>query len=625
MSAPARSSTRSAGNPADNPAAPPARIPWHAQPIMQMVKIHLLPYWPMLALGMGANLAVAAATSLLPLTVKLASDTIFAVEESYWLWLLPAAAMLIMAARAAASFAAAMLMGIAARRMVASVQNQLFATLLRGKYSTAAQIHSGALAASFLNDAARLEQTIPTAAVNLSRDSLTIIGLYAAMLYLDWRMALVFAALFPLAWMILRRFGRRTRRAAHQGLVATSSFATRVAEMLNGLRVIKAYGGEDREAGRARSAIGEMVRHFYKTLRGRASAGPVMEILAGIAIAGILYYAAYAARGGYLTQGDFTGFITALLLLYQPLRACARFHAVLQEGHASAARILDVIESAQDPAQSDKGASLRVGKGEIRLENVHLAYANAGQKALNKALNGIDLVIPAGKTLALVGPSGGGKSTIFNLLLRFYQPDQGRIIIDGQDIASCSAVSVRAALAVVTQEPVIFADSIAANIAYGAPNASEDQIRDAAHKAGADNFISALPQAYQTNPGESGRTLSGGQRQRLAIARAILRNAPIILLDEPTSALDSESEQKIHQALRALMAGRTNIIIAHRLTTIIHADTIAVLDKGRIVEQGRHDQLLDAGGLYARLYRAQFASQPKEAAKEPVQQGAASL
>jgi subfamily B ATP-binding cassette protein MsbA len=379
---------------------------------------------------------------------------------------------------------------------------------------------------------------------------------------------------------------------------------TLLSQTFQGARHVKAYGMEEYEERRAGRLIERIFALVDRANRTRSQATPMMEALGGAAIAVVILYGGQQVISGARTPGAFFSFITALLLAYQPVKALAILNANLQEGLAAAQRVFQVLDI--EPAIHDRPGArpLRIETGEVRFEQVRFGYRPGAV-----ALDGISLTVPGGGTVALVGPSGAGKSTMLNLIPRFYEVDQGALSIDGQDVRAVTLASLRGAIALVAQEVSLFDDTVRANIAYGRFGASEEEIEAAATAAGADRFIRELPQGYDTLVGEHGVLLSGGQRQRLAIARAMLKDAPILLLDEATSALDSESERQVQAALRSLMRGRTTIVIAHRLSTVIGADLICVLDRGHIVESGRHAQLLARNGLYARLYETQFASE----------------
>ncbi|MGV1014916.1 MAG: ABC transporter ATP-binding protein, partial [Methyloceanibacter sp.] len=358
---------------------------------------------------------------------------------------------------------------------------------------------------------------------------------------------------------------------------------------------------EDREEARAASAINRALEFTMRGTRARALSSPSMEILVGLGFALAIYFAGTQGIRGDLTLGHFMGFMTAALLIYTPLKSVATLQTQLQEGIAAASRVFGIIDLEARLSEVPGAKPLALKRGEIAFKNVSFSY-----EPENIVLEGVSLTVPPGSTVALVGPSGSGKSTLVNLTLRFFDPDRGKVLIDGQDIARVTVDSLRGAIALVTQDPVLFDDTIRANIAYGAKPVDEDSVIAAAKAAAAHDFIMGLPKGYDTRVGEAGGLLSGGERQRIAIARALYKDAPILLLDEPTSSLDSEAEAKVQAALEELMRGRTVLMIAHRLSTVKKADLICVLDQGRIVEMGPHDELVAKGGLYTRLHRTQF-------------------
>ncbi len=386
------------------------------------------------------------------------------------------------------------------------------------------------------------------------------------------------------------------------------------------MRVVRAYRQEDREEARAASTVNRALEFAMRGTRARALSSPSVELLTGLGFALAIYFAGTKGVRGDLSLGHFMGFMTAALLIYAPLKSAATLQTQLQEGIAASSRVFGVIDREISLIELPDAKPLKLDRGEIEFRNVSYAY-----EPENSVLKGVSLTVPPGSTVALVGPSGSGKSTLVNLTLRFFDPDRGKILIDGQDIKHVTVDSLRDVIALVTQDPVLFDDTIRANIAYGAKPVDEDQVIHAAKAAAAHDFIMSLPKGYDTRVGEAGGLLSGGERQRIAFARAIYKDAPILLLDEPTSSLDSEAEAKVQTALEELMRGRTVLMIAHRLSTVKKADLICVLDQGRIIETGRHDELVAKGGLYTRLHRTQFGIAgahagplPGEAAEEAV-------
>jgi subfamily B ATP-binding cassette protein MsbA len=364
---------------------------------------------------------------------------------------------------------------------------------------------------------------------------------------------------------------------------------------------VRAYRQEPREEARAAITINRALEFTMRGTRARALSSPSIELLTGLGFALAIYFAGTKGVRGDLTLGHFMGFMTAALLIYGPLKSAATLQTQLQEGVAAASRVFGIVDRETQLVEAPDAKPLALTRGQIEFDNVSFAY-----EPDNPVLKGVSLTVPSGRTVALVGPSGSGKSTLVNLCLRFFDPEKGKVVIDGQDIARVTVASLRDAIALVTQDPVLFDDTIRANIAYGTKPEDEAQVIAAAKAAAAHDFIMALPKGYDTRVGEAGSLLSGGERQRIAIARAVYKDAPILLLDEPTSSLDSEAEAKVQAALESLMRGRTVLMIAHRLSTVKKADLICVLDQGRIVEIGRHEELVAKGGLYTRLHRTQF-------------------
>ena len=494
-------------------------------------------------------------------------------------------------------------MGFVGQRTTSNLQRDLFAHLVRGDLARITKQHSGEYISIFMNDATRLRDTVNTTIINIVRHLLTVVALTIFMYVMNVKMALIYTMIvIPLGVVFMRRLGRVTRKASRQGLEEIGGLSTLISETLGGLRIVKAYGQEADQITRAGSTIDTLLNYTMRSVRARAAASPAIEMLAGIAIGVIIFYGGYQSTQGNLTAGEFMGFISALLMAYQPLRAVANLQTILQEGVSAGERIFTVLDASDEIIDMTDAPSLDIQHGAISFENVTFGYAGRD----TPALDGISLEVPAGQTVALVGASGSGKSTLLNLTLRFFDIDTGNITIDGQNIRDVSLDSLRAATALVTQEPFLFDDTIAKNIAFGKVDATQADIEQAARNAAAHEFICALPQGYETHVGEGGIRLSGGQKQRLAIARAILKDAPILLLDEATSALDTVSEAQVQKALEKLLEGRTALIIAHRLSTVMHADRIYVLEQGRLRETGTHGDLLAADGLYAELYRTQF-------------------
>ncbi len=424
----------------------------------------------------------------------------------------------------------------------------------------------------------------------------------------NWQLALLALVVFPVTIGPVLKIGKRIRKVTVNTQVQIGQLVTLLTQTLSGIRHVKAYRMEKYERTRVRD-LTEVVRKLvFKAERTKALNSPIMEGVAGFAIALIIVYGGYQVIEGVKTPGDFFAFIGAAFMVYEPAKRLAHLNSEMQGGLAGAERLYRLLEESSTINDAPNAKRISVQGGDIRFENVDFSYEEE-----KTALRKLNLHVPAGKTVALVGPSGAGKSTVLNLVPRFYDVNAGLVCIDGQDVREVSIASLRKACALVSQEIVLFDDTIRANILYGRMDASEEDVVRAAKNAAAHEFIMELPDGYDTMVGEGGLKLSGGQRQRISIARAMLKNAPILLLDEATSALDTESERKVQAALHELMKDRTTLVIAHRLSTVVDADLIYVIDRGRVVEQGNHQQLVDMDGIYARLYAMQFSEEAAEA------------
>jgi subfamily B ATP-binding cassette protein MsbA len=548
-------------------------------------------------MGIGAGSTALRAWLMQPML-----DRIFVGHEASLLILIAGAALILAIVKGFADYGVAVWMTRVGQRVITDVQMALYARLIRADLAYFNANPSGTLISRFTNDVGLLRNAAANVLAAIGKDAVTVVFLMALMFYQDWLLALISCFAFPLAIRPLIGIGRRMRRVSANTQVEIGLLTTLLSQTFQGARHVKAYGMEAYEESRASTLFERIYKLVDRANRTRSRASPMMEALGGAAVAVVIAYGGYQVINDARTPGAFFSFITALLLAYQPLKSLANLNASLQEGLAAAHRLFEVLDIEPDIRDAPDARPLHLAGGEIRFENVRFGYQPAVV-----ALDDISLTIPAGSTVALVGPSGAGKSTVLNLIPRFYDVSEGSIAIDGQDVRSLTLSSLRGALALVAQEASLFDDTMRVNIAYGRLDATDAEIAAAAAAAGADRFIAELPQGYDTLVGEHGTRLSGGQRQRLAIARAMLKDAPILLLDEATSALDNESERQVQAALKRLMQGRTTLVIAHRLSTIVGADLICVMDRGRIVESGKHAQLLARGGLYARLYETQFA------------------
>jgi len=570
----------------------------------RLVGEFLRPHLGRMGLAFLAMGLVAAATAANAWLMQPMLDRVFVARDERLLLIIPAAVVGLAFVKGIANYAQVVLMTRVGQRIVADIQLSLFARLMRADLAFFHANPTGTLISRFVNDAGLLRNAATTVLAGIGKEAVTAAFLVALMFYQDWVLALIAFVVFPVALRPIASVGRRMRRVSADTQAELGQFMTLLDQTFQGARQVKAYGMESYETKRAGRLVERLFDLVERAARVRSIASPLMETLGGIAVALVILYGGHQVISGARTPGTFFSFVTALLLAYQPLKTLAGLNTSLQEGLAAAQRIFTVLDI--EPAIRDKphAETLRIKGGEIRFEDVHFVYGNGAP-----ALQRLSLTVPAGKTVALVGASGAGKTTILNLVPRFYDVASGAVRIDGADVREVTLASLRAAIALVSQEVTLFDDTVRANIAYGRFGASDQEVVAAAKAAAADEFIRALPQGYDTPVGEHGIKLSGGQRQRLAIARAMLKNAPILLLDEATSSLDSESERHVQAALRLLMRGRTTVVIAHRLSTVIDADIIYVVDAGRVVESGSHAELIRRDGIYARLYALQFADQ----------------
>ena len=562
-------------------------------------------HWGKLATSVLCGAVAALATSANAMLVKYVLDDAFKENAAYeTLYLIAGAAMVLAVVKGISSYFQTVLMTTVGQRVIADIQNRLFGRLVHADLAFFQATPSGQLISRFTTDANQLRFASTQVFTVLGQQALTLVGLLATMFYQDWLLAIIAFIVFPVAIVPVRRMSRRMRKVSLNFQDEMGHYNALLNQVFQGARHVKAYGMEAHETARAEALTEKIYRLVERASRVRAAASPLMESLGGVGIALVILYGGWQVTHGARTAGDFLSFVTALMLAYQPFKQLSGLNVTIQEGMAAAERIFELIDV--QPAIQDRpdAVPLKVTEGAVKLEKVSFAYGT-GETVLNE----IDLDIPAGRKVALVGPSGAGKSTVLNLIPRFYDVGGGRLTIDGQDVRGATLASLRGAIGLVSQEVSLFDDTVRANIAYGRPDAPESDIVAAAKQAAAHDFILELPQGYDTIVGEMGTRLSGGQRQRLSIARAMLKNAPILLLDEATSALDTESERQIQDALKTLMAGRTSIVIAHRLSTIIDADLIYAIEGGRVVEVGRHQELLQRRGVYARLWALQFADQ----------------
>ena len=531
-----------------------------------------------------------------------AIDKIFLDKDESMLLLIPIAIILTLFIKSIATYIQIVLLNGVAQNIIADTQIKLFKKIINADLAWLHKIHSAKIISNFLYDVTLLQDSVSSSLANGVKDLLTLICLLGVMYYQDWQLATISIIAFPLVGILTRRLGKKIKKASTESQEETGTLAAILSENLDGTRIVKAYQQEDEEIKKLSDSVFRRMTKILKGANARGAASPFAEFLAGFGIAGALYYAGLRGLQGELALNEFVSFLGAMMLAFQPLRRLAQINATLQEGFAAAIRVFGLLDQKSYINEASNAPELSLSKSEISFENVTLSYE--GQK--NSALKEINLNIPHGKTTALVGPSGSGKSSILNLIPRFYDPDTGNVKIDNQDIKELTIDSVRSSIALVSQEPILFDMSIRDNILYGKPDSTNNEVIEAAKAAAAHDFINELPDKYNTVVGEKGYSLSGGQKQRISIARAFLKNAPILLLDEATSSLDTESEHLVQNAISILMKNRTTLVIAHRLSTIINSDQIIVLDSGNVAEVGTHEELLNKDGVYRKLYEREF-------------------
>jgi subfamily B ATP-binding cassette protein MsbA len=570
---------------------------------------YVKPYWRVFAASLAAMVVVSATEPAFPALLKPLLDSTFVERDERLMTWLPLMIIVLFAIRGAASFASSYCIQRVAQQLVVDLRDAMFRALVRLPTVYYDATTTGSIVSRFTYSVTQVTGAATQAVTVIVKDTLAVVGLLAFLLYLNWKLTALVVVVGPPIIHIIRYFSDRLRKMNRADQIAMGDLNHVLEESIGCHRVVKVFGGQEYESRRLAAAADKIRRFQMKIAVAAAATVPVTQVVASIALAGVVYWVAAQAALAETTVGAFASYIVGLSMLLAPLKRLTNVNEVMQRGLAAAETVFALID---ERPEGDRGtAEPGRARGEIEYQRVSLVYPGATQPAVQD----ISLRVAAGETVALVGASGSGKTTLVNLLPRFYEPTAGRILIDGVDITQVKLASLRENVALVSQEVVLFNDTVAANIGYGRlGNHSEADIVAAAEAAHAMAFIRELPEGLATLIGEDGVRLSGGQRQRLAIARAFLKDAPILILDEATSALDSESERHIQEALEVLMRGRTTLVIAHRLSTIENAGRIVVLDQGRIAEIGRHAELLARDGIYARLYRIQYSREEAVAA-----------
>lgn len=565
---------------------------------------YLAPYkvrlvWAVVFMGVTSGLI-----SLQAYLVQPVLDRVFLNKDMQLLFLLPPALMVVVILKGAAAYARDYLMGYVGQRIVNDIRDQLYSRLTSLSFSYYTRTPTGLLISRIINDVNLVQGALTKAPSSLVQGVFTMAALTVYVIYKDWRLAAFSVIVMPLLGIALSKFSKRFRRASTQMQEQYGSLTTHIHETISGIRIVKAFGMERYENRRFAERNRGLFNSLMRAIKTSAVSHPIMEVITTFGISTVILIGGYWIIEGGMTVGAFFSFMTALYFLYRPIKELNGVNSTVQDGVAAAKRIFEVLDT--EPEITNREGAVPIGRDFKTIEFRNLAFKYEDELVLKH----INLTVKAGKTIAIVGKSGGGKTTLVNLIPRFYDVTEGAILIDGRDIRDLSLESLRSLMAIVTQQTFLFNDTVKENIAYGDTGKSDDAIDNAAKAAFADGFIRALPLGYDTIIGESGVKLSGGQRQRIAIARALLKDAPILILDEATSSLDTQSEREVQKALDTLMSGRTSFVIAHRLSTIMNADRIIVLKDGKIVEQGRHEELLALGGEYKSLYEQQFRDEP---------------
>ena len=558
--------------------------------------------WPTFSLALFFNFIYGASTGLVPLVIKYLFDEVLPSQDRLRLYSAPVAIVIVISIRAAAQYLGNYLTERVGQEMTADLRNTLAAKILDLPQSYIDKNPSSVLVSRVLSDVNLVKGGIVDGFVSVIKDAITLIALVSVAFYQDWLLSLIAFVLFPFAIYPVIKSSKKVRKTSKQGQSSLARLATYLQESIVGSRVVKIFGMQAYELRRFESENKSVRDSALKTTRAKLANQPLMELLGAVGFSAVLLYGGESVIAGARTTGSLFAFLTSLYLCYAPFKSIARSNTSWQQGASAAEDLYAILDVPPDPAEAPAPQSIGNFSDALIAKGVCFGYG--GEVVINQ----LNLEIPKGRTVALVGSSGGGKSTIIDLFCRLYEPTAGTITLDGIDLRDLSLDGLRKLISVVDQNTFLFNDTVANNIAYGHTDSSSGRIEAAARAANAHDFIVQLPDGYNTLIGENGTMLSGGQRQRVAIARALIKNAPILFLDEATSALDSASEKVVQEALDRLMANRTTLVVAHRLSTVVNADRICVIDGGQVVESGTHAALLAHGGVYSRLFSTQFAS-----------------
>ena len=572
--------------------------------LLRLYHSYVVKYFDKLILSVLLSFGVAGSTASIAWLLDPAIKKMFIEQDKTMMFLIPFAIILAFSSKGLTLYFARTVLIKVGNSIVLTIQKQLASSILKSDIHTLESKHSGQYISHIMFDVGQIFTLVSNGVLNLMKDSVTLVFLVGLMFYQNWKLAIFAMLMMPMAAFVAKSLGKRIGKATTESTKLNASLTSYLSEMLKGSRMTKIFQREKFELDRSHKILtsNKDIRNKMGFIMIRAT--PIMEFLTGIMIAGFIYYSGFMIASGEMGINNFFSFLTAMMLAYQPIRSLATINMMFYQGAAGAERVFGVLDSEPTIKEIETSPNLKINSGNIEFQNVGFSYPKTKSEAVKK----INISVKGGSTAALVGHSGAGKSTIINLLPRFYDPQEGKILIDAQNINEIKLSSLRKNISMVSQDIILFDDTVRANIAYAKLDASEKEIEQACDFAAASDFIKNLPQSYETLIGENGIKLSGGQKQRISIARAVLKNSPIILLDEATSSLDSESEEKVQSAIINLTKNKTTLVIAHRLSTIIRADKIFVLNQGKIADMGTHNELLESSILYKNLYSKQLSA-----------------
>ena len=572
--------------------------------LLRLYHSYIKKYFRKLIISLLLSIGVAGCTAAIAWLLDPAIEKMFIEQDKSMMLLIPIAIVFAFAGKGLSLYLARVVLIKVGNNIVTTMQKQLASTILKSDIHTLESKHSGQYISHIMFDVGQVNTLVSNGVLNLMKDSLTLIVLVGLMFYQNWKLAFFALLMMPLAAFVAKSLGKRIGKATKESIILNASLTSYLSEMLKGSRMIKIFQQEKFESDRSSKILTDNMHIRNKVGFIMIRATPIMELLTGFMIAGFIYYSGFMIISGEMGINNFFSFLTAMMLAYQPIRSLATINMMFYQGATGAERVFKVLDKEPDIKEIENHPNLKINTGNIEFKNVSFTYPKTDAEAVKN----INISIKGGTTAALVGHSGAGKSTIVNLIPRFYDPKEGSIQIDGQIINEVSLASLRKKISMVSQDTILFDDTVRANIAYAKLDASEDEIKKACDFAAASDFIKDLPKSYETLIGENGIRLSGGQKQRISIARAVLKNSPIILLDEATSSLDSDSEEKVQNAIINLTKNKTTLVIAHRLSTIIRADKIFVLNQGKIADFGTHNELLKNSMIYKNLYSKQLSA-----------------